>query len=222
MKKFILLGLLFLSVGIVFSGCSVKQTAKNTVNRKINEEKAKIQNKIEKTVEKGKKKISKIEDIANLGKPQKCTFSNVNSKVKGVIYTDGKGDTYGEFTVDQPDGKLTKMITISTKDKTYIWSPTTKKGSVVTNKIKDESKETVAESNEAVSGKNQATDYLKETMADYKCGVWLVNPAKFKPPLDIRFTDLDAMMKKARMNLSKACNSLSGQAKTNCLRQLSP
>ena len=222
MKRILVVFVVLMSATFL-AGCNAQdqltQKAKETAQQEVAKQKNEIKNKIDEKVGEINEKKQKVADFVNAGKPQKCTFTDLDksSDYSGTIYTDGRGKMYAEFKGEVDDsGKQVEMRTIKTKDKMYTWSPDNKKGMSMSVKDEDKSDDDYGDANNA----DNPRDYLNEVMENYNCKVWVVNPAKFTPPSDVNFMDMDEMVKKTRNSMANVCNKLEGEAKENCLKQI--
>lgn len=177
-----------------------------------------------------KEKASMDNDIISIlksGKTQKCTFATDDANggtTTGTSYI--SGDMMRTDIANSKDGKSSNIYVIRNGDDNYIWGSDfpSNTGMKMTLSIDE------YEVNE------NAKKYFDPNMkADYKCSAWTVDSALFTPPASIKFQDLSAMMKGLIQSVSKSptgttnsassectiCNSLSGEAKSACLKQFS-
>jgi len=218
MKK-LLFGVLVLSAAVLLTGCNSptqlanqqKEAVKNKVAEKVEEKKDEVKEKIE--------GLNKVKDALTAGKPLKCSTEmadGLGGKSKSEFYTDGKGNSYVEYTSTDEKGNTRVAKIITANGKIYAWDDATKKGTVVSEK--HEEMDEVEDSTEEVEEENQAQEYLDESLANFSCRPWVVNASKFAPPSDVEFTDLDKMMEKVQNQMKNVCNMLSGEEKEECLK----
>lgn len=172
-----------------------------------------------------------LKDILLGGVAQKCTFSNVsdNTSVEGVTYVAG-GKVRGDFTTN--DGTTTTqghMIADGTTS--YMWMDGQDTGFKMAFDINAaDAQETPSDDQ---SGSYQSLD-IDEDM-NYNCSPWGVDGSMFTPPANVTFTDFSAMTLPSSgtgvspddgdgsggiPNACAACDSLDGDAKTQCLTAL--
>ncbi len=176
------------------------------------------------------KNISMASDLTSIlksGKTQQCTFS----------YTDESGNstsgktymTSGQMRTDvtsSVNAKSSTIYVIRDGDDNYIWGSDfpNNTGMRLTMSI-----------DEYASNENSKKYFDPNMKADYECGGWTVDSTMFTPPSSVKFQDLSAMMKDVIQSVSKIptgaagsttsecsiCNSLTGDAKTVCMKQFS-
>ncbi len=203
MKKLILFAVVVGST-ILLAGCGltkspaqqVEDAVKNKVEEKVNEAKNEIQDRTE-------QKAENIKNAIMGGKAQKCTLKGPDEAVQAEFYTDGKGKMYMSYSIKDDSGKerVTKMI--SDGKKIYGWDATTKKGTVITEKV-DEMEDSAMMGDDGETAEELPEDKALETsLMGYSCTNWTVNPNKFVPPKDVQFTDIDAMMEQAKQKMGQ-------------------
>ncbi len=152
-----------------------------------------------------------ILDILNSKDNQECSFSynTDDSTTQGTSYVAG-GKVRTDFTINKDDKKSEYHI-IRNGDLNYIWGTDLETGIKITLKEEDLKNNTQV---------NQYLDYNQKV--DYKCSPWLVDNTKFTQPSNIKFVDLSNLtLPKSGVGAScSACNYLSGDDKTMCLKQL--
>ncbi len=169
---------------------------------------------------------SDLTSILKSGKTQQCTFS----------FTDEKGNTTSgnaHMTGNQMrtdvnsnvNGKSSAIYVIRNGDDNYIW------GSDFPNNTGMK----MTLSIEEYASNDDSKKYFDPNMkADYDCKGWTADPTMFTPPSNIKFQDLSAMMQGMMKGTTKTptnaagstsecsiCNSLTGDAKSACLKQFS-
>lgn len=140
-------------------------------------------------------------DVIKLGKPVKCTGSvdSEEGTMNMTVYASGK-KSYSEMEVNSEDGEF-KMYTVYDGDWMYMWSDM--KGSPEAESMNIATKMKVSDLEDMAKDMPTAGDYDSEGSEEvqafrkelnYKCRVWVPNPAKFTPPSDIEFMDMTQMM----------------------------
>lgn len=164
-----------------------------------------------------------VKDILSSGKTSKCTFNAGDEKgeTAGTVYVSGD-KARGDFVVSV-DGKNTNTHMIKDGNTFYLWGDTLKTGIKMTMNLDEMASK--MNSNSSYSGFNP------DQNVKYECGDWTKDDTVFAPPATIKFTSMDAMMPKTttapnanvtgKASQCSMCNSLSGEAKTACIQQLS-
>lgn len=153
----------------------------------------------------------------------KNTGSNAFTSIKDALsksqslrceYTDEKGD---KITTNIKAGKIRSSIvsaknpqgmeTISTSSKVYVWDNKTKKGTTLTINIEDVKE---AAKNISANAQPNKKEEMVAALEKYKqsCKAEAVSDSLFTPPTDVQFTDLDAQMKKAGINMEDIKNQM--------------
>ncbi len=173
-----------------------------------------------------KNPASTLASIIGSGKTQKCSFSSKNesSQTKGTAYLSGKKLRTDLST--QVNGKTSMVYVIRNGDENYIWGTEFPNNTGM--KITMSMDEMMGKSDTS----NEAQKYFDANMdVDYKCENWNVDEKILTPPTNIKFQDLSEMMQMMLKNVSKTptsstgsnecsiCNSLTGDAKSACLKQ---
>lgn len=173
------------------------------------------------TIEKSEAPTS-LRELLSSGQSRRCTFSSTAD------------DTVTDGTIFAASGKMRGDIATTTSEKTimshmivrnnelYVWMDGETNGMTMAfdpNKIQDE------------ETKQQTVD-LDETV-DYQCSGWVGDPSLFEVPSSVTFTDLGSLaiptttsgssgdMMGEVKSACAACDSLDGEAKTQCQTALS-
>lgn len=126
-----------------------------------------------------------LEKMMGLGIPLKCTWKKDESYY-GTSWVKGK-KSYGEIV---QEGKTAKVIN---KDNcVWAWEEGSPQGTKMCMEIsQEEMKQAVEESKEMM---RQQQGYQPSDI-DYKCRPAVINDSKFNPPSNVKFMDLEEMMK---------------------------
>lgn len=159
-----------------------------------------------------------LSGLLAMGKNSECTFSYDENGVKsqGTIYLSGK-KIRGDFS-NTVQGKQQESSMINDGEYTYFWGSDMPQG--VKMKI----------SGDQVKATEETKKYYDPDRAvNYDCKSWNVNNAYFTAPSNVTFTDFSEMMEGLPTGMGKvtgmpdlkasqcaACDSLSGDAKTQC------
>lgn len=140
-----------------------------------------------------------LADVLKLGKPVKCTgtYKSEEGEMSMTVYASGK-KSFSEMEVDSEDGKG-KIYSLYDGEWMYMWSDfqTEDESMNIATKMKVSDIEDMAkdmpDAEDYSSQGNQSAQTFNQEF-DYKCRVWVPNPAKFTPPSDIEFMDMTQMM----------------------------
>lgn len=111
-------------------------------------------------------------------------------KSSGTVYVAG-GKMRGDFTAVLPTGgKKVESHMIVDGDMTYIWSP---EGMGRGMKMRMPAVSAEPGANAAAEPAEGAPSW--DAAYDYRCSAWTPDSAKFTPPSDVEFMDMEAMMK---------------------------
>ncbi len=161
-----------------------------------------------------------LKDLIMGGVAQKCTFSA--SGTTGESYVSG-GKMRSDYSTTAGGNTVAgHMIVDGTTS--YMWMDGQQTGYKMTYDVNE------ADVPEAPEGQGQQGLDVNQMM-DYTCTPWVANGSMFSPPADVTFTDFSAMMPSAGTgtapaagnampNACAACDSLSGESKTQCLTAL--
>lgn len=151
-----------------------------------------------------------LAQILALGKNQKCDFSYTSEDkitTQGSVYL-SKDKMRADFT-NKKAQKTSDFHVIRAGNTYYVWGTDFQTG------IKMNLEGSVMQS--------QLNKYLDTNQdINYKCSPWLVENLKFVQPSNVKFTDYSSVtLPKTGVGAScGACNYLSGEDKTACLKQL--
>lgn len=182
----------------------------------LSQNKTAIQTNVVSTPTVTENKTSSLLDLLNLGKNQQCTFKTTTSgsKTEGTFYI-AQGKMRGDLKTTV-DGKEQEMSMIRDGDMNYIW------GSSLTTGIK------MKLSLDEISSNKQTSQYINTSdKLNYDCKDWRVDSSLFTPPVDIKFTDLSAMMEKTKETTkttpnTSVCDAIEDEAaKASCIKALS-
>ena len=159
-----------------------------------------------------------LKDLLLAGISQKCTYkdSQENMAVEGTVYIAG-GKVRGDFSSTN-QGQTFSGHTIYDGKVSYVWTEGMKTGFKMA--VDPETGKSEGSSSE------ENVDLTKKI--DYSCGPWLANESQFTPPSDITFSEFTMPTIPAGTSSSgntnqeacKLCNTLTGEAKTQCLTSL--
>lgn len=165
-----------------------------------------------------------LKQLMGLGKAQKCTWEGEAGE-SGVVYTDGtrsrfEASGYSMMGDDQEENsELVTFFGINDDEYIYTWSSQSNEGMKMSNETEEEQQEMDEYDSEDY---DSSMDYrsMSEYDFEYKCEDWSVDESMFVPPTNIEFTDFGQMiesMKDSMKGMESMCDSLEGQAKTDCL-----
>jgi len=147
-----------------------------------------------------------LKDLLSLGKTQSCTFSDGTNSQTTIFITSNKMRGNFDSTID---GKTVKSHIIVDGQTSYIWMD----GQNTGYKMSIDK----ATQDQANTQQNQI-DLNKQ--ADYNCKDWTVDSSVFNLPTGINFTDLSKLIAPTGTGSNSAqcaaCDSLQGEAKTQC------
>jgi len=160
--------------------------------------------------------VNSLKDLLTAGVSQTCTFSTSDDTYnsEGKVYV-ASGKMRGDFatTIDGVEQKSHMVV----KDNTsFIWTDGQKQGYKAT----FEGEQEVAV--EDVEGQDAKTVDINQKV-DYKCSPGIVSDSYFDLPSDVEFLSLGDMMKGTlpeNSDACSACDSLTGETKTQCLAAL--
>ncbi len=134
---------------------------------------------------------STIEDMAKSGKPYKCNYSMKieNISQEGVLYFGGKDMMRGDIAIDMPEIGKNNTHFIKTGETQYVWTDEQPNSGIKMTITEEEMEEMQAEADEY---QQQGVDM--DTIMDLKCVKWSPDANMFKPPSNVQFQDLSAMM----------------------------
>ena len=174
------------------------------------------------TQESTKTAAQSLKDLLLSGVPQRCSYRDTEEGIDmaGTTYVSG-GKVRADFT-STTEGKTTTGHTVYDGTTSYIWTDEMTTGYKM---MIDISKEEEA-SSESDSTTQQGVD-LNKTI-DYTCSPWVVDQALFTPPTTITFAEFNIPTISAEgtpgstgnSSACSYCNSLTGDAKTQCLTSL--
>lgn len=164
-----------------------------------------------------------MKDLLLAGVSQKCTYKDKldNVDMSGTAYV-ASGKMRTDFTSTTSGKTMTgHMIVDGTTSYTWI------DGQTSGFKMKFDPNQTTPST--TTDQKQQSVDPNKAI--DYSCSVWVVDGAQFTPPSNVNFTDYSSIVTPPTGGTTtpstsgssaacSACNSLSGEQKTQCLTAL--
>jgi hypothetical protein len=168
-----------------------------------------------------------LQELLKANTNQTCSFSDNETGNNGMMYF-GSGKMRGDFTA-QVEGKSVLSHMMSDGLTMYMWMDDGSTGF----------KTDLTKFEEAGTNSNVPNSIDLNKQIDYDCSSWSVDASMFIVPTDREFTDLTEMMEKSaemmkgvtiaveqnsesdKSSQCAACNSLSGEAKTQCLQVLS-
>lgn len=155
-----------------------------------------------------------LRSLLTLGGNQNCEFTDVETGSSGQVYISG-GKMRSDITT-QVQGTSMAAHTISDGQTIYVWTEGQTDGFKMT---LDATQPTGAPSDPA--SKNVDLD----RQVDYECNTWSPDSSLFTLPAGIEFKDFSSMLAVptgtgAAMDKCSACDSLSGDVKTQCLQAL--
>jgi hypothetical protein len=165
-----------------------------------------------------------LKDLLASSISQKCTFTNTtedaSTTMDGVVYTSG-GKIRGDFTSKTQEKTYVTHIVVENKTN-YMWMDDEKAGYKIT------IDETTATPSTEGQQTNTAVDMNKSF--DYKCSPWVADNSLFAVPTNVTFADMSSFANPSQAPSTSgstgsstqcsACNSLTGEAKTQCLTAL--
>lgn len=135
---------------------------------------------------------STIEDMAKSGKPYKCNYSMKieNISQEGVLYFGGKDMMRGDIAIDMPEIGKNNTHFIKTGDTQYVWTDEQPNSGIKMTITEEQMAEMEDMAEEGQAQQNIDMD----TIMDLKCVKWSPDANMFKPPSNVQFQDLSAMM----------------------------
>lgn len=164
-------------------------------------------------------KAKSLMDLISSGQSQRCTFAstNENGSTKGTVYVSSNNARTDITTT--VDGKESEISMIRKGNDNYIWGSDLEQGIKMTLSL------------EELSTNEQANQYTGSVnpneKVDFSCMPWTVDESLFTPPVNIKFTDVSAMMEKTKgtpgtMPNTSACDAIADPtAKASCIKALS-
>lgn len=169
---------------------------------------------------------SNLASILKAGKTQKCTFTYADeggNSTKGMAYL-----TKNQMRTDvtsTTNGKSSTIYVIRNGDDNYIWG----------SDFPDNTGLKMTMSLDEYASNEESKKYFDPNLnAKYDCSNWTVDSSMFTPPTNIKFQDIGALLQGMMKGASKAptgtagsssecsiCNSLTGDARTACMKQFS-
>jgi len=159
--------------------------------------------------------LSSLKDLIAKGLSQTCSYST--DKSQGSIYMSG-GKVRAD--IDTTVGSVAeKAHMIMINGTSYIWMDGKTTGFKMTVDLNATPVPGASPSSSAQSGIDP------NTAMNYKCSVWLADASKFTLPTDVKFATFSIPTVPGTTNGSSSslcsnCDSLSGDAKTQCLTAL--
>ena len=167
-----------------------------------------------------------LASILKSGKTQQCTFTYADesgNNTNGTAYI--SGDQMRTDVTSTTSNKSSTIYVIRNGDDNYIW------GSDFPNSTGLKMTMSIDE----YASNEESKKYFDPNLnAQYDCSEWTADEAIFTPPTNIKFQDLSSMIKGMIQGASKTptagagstsecsiCNSLTGDAKTACMKQFS-
>lgn len=170
---------------------------------------------------------SDLSSILKSGKTQQCNFSydGINgATTTGIAYL--SGDKMRTDVSTMTNGKSSTVYVIRNGDNNFIWG---------TDFPNNTGMKMTLSIDEYTKNENSKKYFDPSMKTDYKCESWTVDSSVFTPPSNVKFQDLSQMMQGIIKAISKTpsggttgassecsiCNSLTGDAKTACMKQFS-
>lgn len=163
-----------------------------------------------------------LKDLFAAGISQKCTFSSNEggANAQGTVYATS-GKSRGDFS-SVISGQTINSHMIVDGNTSYVWMDGQKQGFISTFDA------TASEITPGASGETGKVDVNQQ--ADYQCDTWTPDNSMFQRPDGVEFVDMSALIAPSTMPGAKgaggnsaqcaACNSLTGDSKTQCLSAL--
>jgi hypothetical protein len=162
-----------------------------------------------------------IKDLMGLDQAVKCTFENPDGQGRGTVYAQGsKAKT--EIEIDM-DGQKISMNTLVDGEWMYQWGNSMMGNTKMNIKEMEKLGEQYQEQNrERNQEPEQVQNYNQEL--NYNCSPWNGDSSVFSLPSGVEFTDTTKQLtdtinnaENMKQDLCKMCESLPGEAKTECL-----
>lgn len=173
----------------------------------LNSKKPQVTPEAAQTKNAGGSAISSIQDALSKSQSLKCEYTDENGN-KSTTFIKSGNIRVSTKTKDSKDGEVLTR-TQGDEVKSYFWDPATKKGTVFTISKKDtQAMQKQVQQNPQVQAGNK--EDLIESIEKYKqhCKTESVSDSLFTPPTDVQFTDLQAEMKKAGINMEDIKNQM--------------
>lgn len=146
-----------------------------------------------------------IKDLLSLTKPQECSFDD--SSNKGSVFV-ANNKMRGDFNTKAEETEIKSHIIVDNQT-SYLWIDGQDTGYKMSFEKLSEDPAT-----------NQQGQMDINKQLDYNCKDWSVDLTVFNIPSDIKFTDLSVSTSPTSSDANaiscSACDSLSGEAKTQC------
>ena len=189
MKKILTLSLVVLFSGLLLFGCGKKQSEE----------------------EKVEKYTANLEELAQRGKPFKCSFETTDNGLTtfGVYFIDPESQmTKGETKMFMEiEGKTQEVVNyiIAKEGSVYTWQKDNPKGMLFKEEDGEEIEDIETE---------DAEDYSEEFVFDdkkmeYTCVEWKVDKSVFDLPKDVQFDDISEQMEQY-MNMPENVEGMEG------------
>lgn len=157
-----------------------------------------------------------LEEFIQQSNNQQCNFVDMESETTGTIYV-SNGQLRGDFTTNSDGIQVTDEVSahvIANSQDVYFWMDGVEEGY-----------KTSFESVSEVSEDLPLSDIVNpESSAEYECSPWTADSSMFELP-DIEFNDLTELIEnvggEGNALQCAACDSLSGEAQTQCKAALS-
>lgn len=162
--------IIILPVAVILSGCSLLPSSKITGT---NEQKAE---KLGQIMSRGGQADCKVTNLAD-NTTQQMTISGKKMKITGANFGDGKMGTL-----------------INDTEYSYMWDDASKTG-IKTRLAVETPTPSVTGTRPEVTPTSQTTEYEDETKYNVDCSTRVIQDSEFIPPADVKFTDLEQMMK---------------------------
>ncbi len=159
-----------------------------------------------------------LKELIAAGGSKKCTFTLKDNTSSGTTFI-GNGKMRGDFSVNTGKTPIASHMIVDGTT-AYIWTDNQAMGFKM---------DFSAMEKPAVSGTPSQSNVDVNQKVNYNCSPWTVDASEFVLPKGIDFKDMSAMMPKTTgsaggsptMDKCSACNSLTGDSKTQCLKALS-
>ena len=151
--------------------------------------------------------FTSIKDALSKSQSLKCEYTDESGN-KSTSYIKSGNIRVSTKSKDDKEGEVLSR-TQGDAVKTYFWDPATKKGTVfVISKQDTQAMQKQVQQNPQVQAGNK--DELIKSIEKYKqsCKAEAVSDSLFTPPTDVQFTDLQAEMKKAGINMDDIKNQI--------------
>lgn len=155
-----------------------------------------------------------LEDFLTMTDDQQCTFTDATSETSGTIYVSNQ-QLRGDFVTNSDGMEVSDEVSahvIANSQDVYLWMDGVEEGY----------KTSLSSISEA-SADLPISDFINpDENVDYQCTPWTADTSKFELP-DMEFNDLSALLNNSEGNSLQcaACDTLSGEAQTQCRAALS-